>query len=64
MCVVKVAANNIDGLLLCWYFIMSGPEPKPIGDQKMKLTTKAHLYPEPFFSAKTGKWRLKRDLSD
>jgi hypothetical protein len=21
--------HNVDGLLLCWHFIMSSPEPKP-----------------------------------
>jgi len=32
------------GLLLCWYFIMSSPEPLPIEKLMMKVTTKAHLY--------------------
>jgi hypothetical protein len=30
-----------DGLLLCWYFMMSSPEPQPIEKLMMKLTTKA-----------------------
>jgi hypothetical protein len=29
------------GLLLCWYFIMSSPEPQPIEKLKMKITTKS-----------------------
>jgi len=37
-------AANVDGLLLCWYFIMSSPEPQPIEKLMMKITTKAHLY--------------------
>ena len=37
-------AGNVDGLLLCWYFIMSSPEPQPIEKLMMKITTKAHLY--------------------
>jgi hypothetical protein len=40
---VKVAAYGY-GLLLCWYFIMSSPEPQPIEKLMMKITTKAHLY--------------------
>jgi len=36
---------NGNGLLLCWYFIMSGPEPQPIEKLMMKITTKAQLYP-------------------
>jgi hypothetical protein len=35
---------NVDGLLLCWYFMMSSPEPQPIEKLVMKITTKAHLY--------------------
>jgi len=35
---------NVDGLLLCWHFIMSCPEPQPIEKLMMKITTKAHLY--------------------
>jgi hypothetical protein len=37
-------AYNVDGLLLCWYLIMSSLEPKPIEKLKMKLTTKADRY--------------------
>ena len=36
--------HNVKGLLLCWYFIMSCPEPQPIEKLMMKITTKAHLY--------------------
>ena len=36
--------HNVDGLLLCWYFIMSSPKPQPIEKLMMKITTKAHLY--------------------
>jgi hypothetical protein len=35
---------NVDGLLLCWYFIMSSPEPQPIEMLKLKVATKAQLY--------------------
>ena len=35
---------NVHGLLLCWNFIMSSPEPQPIKKLMMKITTKAHLY--------------------
>ena len=31
---------NVDGLLLCWYFIKSSPEPQPIEKLMMKITTK------------------------
>jgi hypothetical protein len=37
-------AHNVYGLLLCWYFIMSSPEPHPIEKLMMKVTSKAHLY--------------------
>jgi hypothetical protein len=43
MSVFILAANGY-GLLLCWYFIMSRPEPQPIEKLIMKITTKAHLY--------------------
>uniref|UniRef100_UPI0023EAC305 hypothetical protein n=1 Tax=Terrimonas pollutisoli TaxID=3034147 RepID=UPI0023EAC305 len=33
------------GLLLCWYFIMSSPEPQPIEKLMMKITTKADRIP-------------------
>jgi len=36
--------HNGNGLLLCWYFMMSSPELKPIEKLMMKITTKAHLY--------------------
>jgi hypothetical protein len=45
--VFKKLAANVDGLLLCWYFIMSSLEPLPIEKRKMKITTKAHFI---FFS--------------
>jgi hypothetical protein len=32
---------NVDGLLLCWYFIMSSPEPQPIEKLMMKVITNA-----------------------
>jgi hypothetical protein len=32
-------------LLLCWYFIMSSPEPLLIEELKLKLTTKADRTP-------------------
>ena len=41
--VVKLT-HNVDGLLLCWYFIMSSPELPPIEKLMMKITTKTHLY--------------------
>jgi hypothetical protein len=34
-------ACNVDSLLLCWYFIMSSPEPQPIEKLMMKLTIKS-----------------------
>jgi len=37
-------AHNGHGLLLCWYFIMSSPEPQPIEKLMLKITTKAQLY--------------------
>jgi hypothetical protein len=37
-------AGNVDGLLLCWYFIKSCPEPQPNEKLMMKITTNAHLY--------------------
>jgi len=37
-------APNGHGLLLCWYFMMSSPEPQPIEKLMMKITTKAQLY--------------------
>jgi len=36
--------SDVDGLLLCWYFMMSSPEPQPIEKLMMKITTKAQLY--------------------
>jgi hypothetical protein len=32
------------GLLLCWYFIMSSPEPQPIEKLMMKLCNVAGIY--------------------
>jgi hypothetical protein len=32
---------NGQGLLLCWNFIMSSPEPLPIEKLELKLTTKS-----------------------
>jgi hypothetical protein len=34
-------AGNVDGLLLCWYFIKSSRQPKPIEKLLMKITTNA-----------------------
>jgi hypothetical protein len=34
-------AGNEQGLLLCWYFITSSPEPLLIEKLKLKLTTNA-----------------------
>jgi len=34
-------ASNEQGLLLCWNFIMSSPEPPPIKKLMMKITTKS-----------------------
>ena len=36
--------SDVQGLLLCWYFIMSSPELQLIGKLKLKITTKAQLY--------------------
>jgi hypothetical protein len=36
----KIAPNG-HGLLLCWYFIMSSPEPQLIEKLMMKITTKS-----------------------
>jgi hypothetical protein len=33
--------QNEQGLLLCWYFIMSSPEPLLIEKLKLKLKTKS-----------------------
>ena len=38
-------AYNGQSLLLCWYFIMSSPEPQPIEKLMMKMTTKADRIP-------------------
>jgi len=35
--------SNEQGLLLCWYFIMSSPEPLLIEKLKLKLTTKSQI---------------------
>ncbi len=40
---VMLMVANVQGLLLCWYFIMSSPE--PIEKLKMKITTKADRIP-------------------
>jgi hypothetical protein len=37
--------HNGQSLLLCWYFIMSSPEPQPIEKLMMKITTKADRIP-------------------
>jgi len=34
---------NGGGLTLCWYFIMSSPEPQPIEKLMMKITTKSQI---------------------
>jgi len=39
-----LVAYNGQSLLLCWYFLMSSPEPLPIEKLMMKLTTKADSY--------------------
>jgi hypothetical protein len=39
---VLLAANE-QGLLLCWDFIMSSPEPLLIEKLKLKLTTKSQI---------------------
>jgi hypothetical protein len=38
-------AHNGQGLLLCWYFLMSSLEPLPIEKRMMKITTKADRIP-------------------
>jgi hypothetical protein len=38
-------AGNGQSLLLCWYFIMSSPEPLLIEKLIMKITTKADRIP-------------------
>ncbi len=40
----KMCAYIGQSLLLCWYFLMSSPEPLPIEKLKMKITTKADRY--------------------
>jgi hypothetical protein len=37
--------HNGQSFLLCWYFIMSSPEPQPIEKLMMKITTKAYRIP-------------------
>jgi hypothetical protein len=37
--------HNGQSLLLCWYFLMSSPEPLPIEKLMMKITTKADRIP-------------------
>ena len=46
--------HNGNGLLLCWYFMMSSPELKPIEKLMMKITTKAHLYSSARTKADSG----------
>jgi len=41
---VRVADNG-QSLLLCWYFLMSSPEPLLIEKLMMKITTKADRIP-------------------
>jgi hypothetical protein len=38
---IKITANG-QSLLLCWYFILSSPEPLLIEKLMMKITTKAY----------------------
>ena len=41
VCEDENSAANVDGLLLCWYFIISSQEPQPIEKLMMKITTKS-----------------------
>jgi hypothetical protein len=43
-CGVGIATNG-QSLLLCWYFLMSSPEPLLIEKLMMKITTKAGRIP-------------------
>jgi len=43
--VVLIITHNGQGLLLCWYFIMSSPVPLLLEKLMMKITTKADRIP-------------------
>jgi|GEM_PF-3317024 len=44
VCLFAMTTNG-QSLLLCWYFIMSSPEPLLIEKLMMKITTKADRIP-------------------
>ena len=44
MC-LELGSHNGQSLLLCWYFIMSSPEPLLIEKLKLKITIKADRIP-------------------